>query len=132
LGVARILCVDDSESIRGRLHDLLTGKGHTVELAHNVMAGIRLIRRGSFDLILMDLEMPEIRGDNAVRVMRQRMAVTTPVVILSSRIQRSTIEDLRPLGVTAFVTKSRNYADKLMQEVDNALALAPENLGSTP
>jgi CheY-like chemotaxis protein len=68
--MARILVVDDEASIRGFLDLLLRDAGHSTVLAQNGVEA--LAAPGSFDLLLTDLMMPRMRGDELVRQMRQR------------------------------------------------------------
>ena len=57
-----ILIVDDSPTVRAIFQDYLESAGYRVREAENGHQGLDLLREQSFDLVLSDMEMPEIRG----------------------------------------------------------------------
>ena len=57
--VARILVIDDEQSVRASLQQALTTAGHTVILAANGLEGVNLQRKEPADLVITDLFMPE-------------------------------------------------------------------------
>lgn len=59
---ARILIVDDEDTIRHYLHRLLTGEGYTVETAENAAEALETIKHKRFNLILLDVKMPVMSG----------------------------------------------------------------------
>ena len=64
--MARILVIDDHDSIRGLLRTVLEGAGHEVLEAANGRQGLELYRAQSADLIITDLAMPEMNGLNLI------------------------------------------------------------------
>lgn len=68
----RVLIVDDEESIRTFAERVLRGEGYETVVAADGQAALNLFEeRGSFDLLLADLMMPGIRGDELARRLRQ-------------------------------------------------------------
>ena len=61
--MASILVIDDSELVQNVVTLALVTEGHQVAAAKSMRHGMRKIREASFDLILMDLNMPEVRGE---------------------------------------------------------------------
>ena len=57
-----ILIVDDDDGILDLYHELLTGEGHVVTMAKNGLDGLRKIEEKNFDIIITDLEMPNLGG----------------------------------------------------------------------
>ncbi len=59
---ARILVVDDLEEIRNTLERRLRRRGYVVECAENGRVALEMIAEHAFDLVLLDIEMPEVNG----------------------------------------------------------------------
>src|ERR1035441_1103926 len=78
----KILVIDDELDIREGLYDLLTLEGdYTVELAHNGTAGLNKLDGTSYDLVLLDLMMPDISGMEVLRQVR-RTDTETPIFMI--------------------------------------------------
>ena len=86
--MARILVIDDELVIRQALAIMLANVGHKVETAENGRAGLGLLERESFDLVLTDILMPEMDGVEAMRKLR---ALPSPpkIVAMSGGVQLS-------------------------------------------
>jgi len=81
--MAKLLIVDDEEGIRALIRKYALFEGHSVKEAENGMEAVELCRRESFDLIVMDIMMPELDGFSACREIRKTSS--TPILILSAR-----------------------------------------------
>jgi DNA-binding NtrC family response regulator len=80
---ARILVVDDEPDIRESLDTLLTMEGFLVDLAQNAAEGLDLWSQRSYDLILLDLMMPDRSGMEVLREIRERDS-DTPVALITA------------------------------------------------
>ena len=72
----RILAAEDSQLNSRHLERLLTRKGHTVRVATDGREALDLAIEGAFDLLLLDLHMPELDGFQVVRAVRLREHTT--------------------------------------------------------
>lgn len=79
----RILIIDDSEVVRGVMTKGLQAEGYAVTAAGTYEEMTKALAAG-FDLILMDLNMPELYGDDVGNVLRYVRGVQTPIYMLSS------------------------------------------------
>ena len=79
----KILIVDDEENIRRLIRKYAEFEGNEVFEAENGMDAIRLARQNSYDIIIMDIMMPELDGLSACREIRKFS--DTPILILSAR-----------------------------------------------
>ena len=120
--MALILVVDDSPMIQKVANALLTKKGHDVRVTALVKSALNRIGLEPFDLIIMDLNLPHLRGDDAIEMIRKQMKVKVPIIVLSGEIKTEVMLRLKPLGVSAFVTKSDDFLLRLSDEVDKALS----------
>jgi len=81
--LAKILICDDETGLRAVLKRYATFEGHDVSEAGDGMEAVKLCREESFDVIIMDIMMPEMDGFSAVREIRKFS--DTPVIMLSAR-----------------------------------------------
>ena len=65
--------------------------------------------------------MPEVRGEAGIKLLRQRLGLTTPIIILSGEITSDTIKQMKPLDVAGYVAKSGDFEAKLCEEVAKVL-----------
>lgn len=79
----RILVIDDDERIRALLAEYLGGRGFAVETAADGEAGLQALRRGGFDLAVLDVMMPGLDGFKVLR--RLRPSSRVPVIMLTAR-----------------------------------------------
>jgi len=119
--MASILLIDDSELVQQMVSLALATQGHQVTVARDMRHGVRRLRDATFDLILMDLNMPEVRGEAGVRLLRQRLELEIPIIILSGEITRDTIVAMAPLKVSHFVAKGEDFEVKLNGAITQVL-----------
>ena len=119
--MASILLVDDSVMIQKTVQHVLRKVGHQVEVAGTVRDGVSLAMKSAFDLILMDLNLPDFRGEEAIRGFREKMGVKTPILVISGEIEVDTVLQLQPYDVSGYVAKSADFVERLIEEVAKAL-----------
>lgn len=104
-GRLRILLAEDNRVNQAVALGLLERQGHEVVVAHNGREAVALFRHQEFDLILMDVEMPEMDGLTATRVIRAReksLGIHTPIVALTTSSNR---EACLQAGMDAYLSK---------------------------
>ena len=79
----KILVVDDEEMIRRLIAKYATFEGHTVTEAGDGMEAVRLCREGGYDILILDIMMPELDGFSACREIRKFSDI--PIIMLSAR-----------------------------------------------
>lgn len=92
---ARILVVDDEASIRRFLKDLFTGEGYRVVVVDSGEAALAEIAKETFDLALVDLQMPGIGGIEVVKALAKRSPDTAIIVLTAHGSLETSIEALR-------------------------------------
>ena len=107
----RILAVDDI-ALNRMLIQALMGKHHEVVLADGGEAAVALARQGGFDLILMDIQMPDMDGLEATRNIRAFEAGNrvkkTPIIALTANTSESDRQAALASGMDDFATKPIN------------------------
>lgn len=99
----RILVVDDEEGIRSLIRKYAEFEGHTVTEAGDGMEAIRLCREAEFDILIMDIMMPELDGFSACREIRKTSEV--PILMLSARGEEYDKINGFQLGIDDYVVK---------------------------
>jgi CheY-like chemotaxis protein len=79
----RILVVDDEPLVADAVRMLLTVDGHAVETAANGEAALAKFKPGKFDIILLDYEMPKMKGDQLANAIRDQ-APHQPIIMLTA------------------------------------------------
>ncbi len=98
-----ILVVDDEARIRSIIKKYAEFDGHTVTEAGDGMDAVRLCRTQNFDIIIMDIMMPELDGFSACRKIRQFS--DTPIIMLSARGEEYDKINGFSLGIDDYVVK---------------------------
>jgi chemosensory pili system protein ChpA (sensor histidine kinase/response regulator) len=102
----RALVVDDSRAIREAMTSMLGREGWIVDVAEDGARALQMTRQLRYDLVVTDLEMPEMGGfDLIARLRMDERFKATPVVIISSRVNPEHRRRARDLGVRALVAK---------------------------
>src|SRR4051812_6491889 len=117
--MARILVVDDEQSIREFLELLLTRSGHVVELADSVDAARALLTNRSFDLAISDLSIGKGSGMDVLKAARALSPPPEVIVITAYGTPASAVQAMRQ-GAYYYVSKPFDN-EELMLLVERAL-----------
>lgn len=99
----KILIVDDEEMIRKLVAKYASFDGHSVDEASNGMDAVEKCRRNKYDIIIMDIMMPELDGFSACREIRKFS--DTPIIMLSARGEEYDKINGFELGIDDYVVK---------------------------
>ena len=105
----RVLLAEDSLANQRLAVGMLEREGHTVMVTGTGTEAVSAFTAGAFDLVLMDLQMPEMDGFEALRAIRRREHETgaspTPIVALTARATREDEEHCIAAGFDGYLTK---------------------------
>jgi DNA-binding NtrC family response regulator len=117
----KILVIDDELDIREGLYDLLTIEGgYSVELAHNGTEGLHKLDGTSYDLVLLDLMMPDMSGMDVLQRVRKTDA-ETPIFMITAYGSVEAAVDALKLGANDYFSKPWDN-EKLIIEIDRMIA----------
>lgn len=102
--MANILVTDDTKNIRMLLRQCLELEGHCVTTAGSGTEALGCLAHESFDLIFLDVRMPELSGTEVLRQMR-RMGVFTPVVMITAFGTVKNAVECTQLGAVTYLQK---------------------------
>jgi len=125
LGVPHILVVDDSHTVREMERRLLTRAGYEVTTAQNGQEAWNLLRLNDYDLLISDVDMPQMNGIELVMKVRDnaRMA-RMPVIILSYKDRDEDRRRGLDAGADFYLTKGAFQNDSFRQAVEDLIGPA--------
>src|ERR1700756_1853386 len=107
---SRLLIVDDNEMNRDMLARRLTRKGYVVELADNAKELLKRVQRDAVDLVLLDIEMPDISGLDALKALREHYSqAELPIIMVTAKNQSDDIVTALDLGANDYLTKPIDF-----------------------
>jgi two-component system nitrogen regulation response regulator NtrX len=118
-----VLVVDDEADICASIQDILTDEGYGVEVAADAEEARRARGKRKFDLILLDIWMPDTDGITLLREWSEGGDLNCPVVIMSGHGSVDTAVEATRLGAFDFIEKPLSLA-KLLRTVEAALESA--------
>jgi two-component system chemotaxis response regulator CheY len=103
---ASILTVDDSPSLRMAIRIALSGAGYAVTEAGDGVEGLQKADSSQFDMVVTDLNMPNMDGLTMIRELRQRPAYCgTPIIFLTTESDDAMKAQARAAGATGWLVK---------------------------
>jgi len=123
---ARILLVEDDPVIRLYVSSLLVQRGLSVKEARNGQVALEMLEEDEFDLVLMDVQMPEMDGLAASRRIREKEQVSgghMPIMALTAYAMKSERERCKQAGMDDYVAKPLDER-KLFEKINRLLQSA--------
>jgi DNA-binding NtrC family response regulator len=130
MSTPHVLVVDDEDDIRALIDEILSEEGYEVTVAENAAAARAARDAGKFDLILLDIWMPDTDGITLLREWSEQGNLDCPVVMISGHGTVDTAVEATRLGASDFVEKPLSLA-KLLRTVEKALENARKPGGSS-
>jgi len=121
----KILVVEDDENIASFVQTVLESNGYQVLTAERCQQGILMLSSHVPDLVVLDLGLPDMDGEEFLRIVRQESMV--PIIVLSARTEERDKVSALDLGANDYITKPFGTAE-LMARVRAALRNARHGL----
>lgn len=124
-----ILLAEDNQINQRVAQTVLEKRGHTVALATNGREAIELFARERFDVVLMDVQMPEVNGFEATAAIRQQEQATAlhiPIVAMTAYAMKGDRERCLGAGMDAYISKPIN-AEELLRTIERLTSNAAES-----
>ena len=119
--MANILVVDDELGIRDLLSEILNDEGHAVDLAENATQARAARLSCSYDLVLLDIWMPDTDGVSLLKEWAASGQLTMPVIMMSGHATIDTAVESTRIGAFSFLEKPITL-QKLLKAVEQGLA----------
>jgi CheY-like chemotaxis protein len=123
--MARVLIIDDEESIRELIKEVLISQGHEFELAASGAAAFEILRKKAIDLAIVDRNMPGMTGIEVVQLIRQNPKTKDIKVLMctGSSVTKE-IDEAFNAGADDYILKPLSFP-ALLGKVAKALAAPP-------
>ena len=102
---AQILIVDDDVGLASNLKDILEGQGYNVAVAHDGQAALGLCRESVFDLVLVDIKLPDMPGLEVIDKLTDLLPPTEYIIITGHGSLETAVEGVKRSKVLAYETK---------------------------
>lgn len=106
----KVLHIDDSDEICELYADMFTADNHEIISVNNGKKGLELILKNDYDLILLDMVMPDYSGMQLVKDLKNKRPSEIKKIVVVSLLQfnQSQIEELLKIGIHSVETKPTN------------------------
>lgn len=111
--MSRILIIEDDMTINGLLRNILDKNGYFADSAYNGTDGLAMGLHQEYDLVLLDLMLPEKTGKEIIKELRKASA--TPIIILSAKGEIQDRIELLRLGADDYITKPFDIDEVLLR-----------------
>jgi signal transduction histidine kinase/CheY-like chemotaxis protein len=119
-GRLRVLLAEDNRVNQLLVVRLLEGRGHQVTVAGDGRVAVAEAERGHFDIILMDVQMPEMDGLEATRILRAR-GVRAPIIAMTAYAMQGDRDRCLSAGMDAYISKPIQ-PEEVFEAIDDAVA----------
>jgi DNA-binding response OmpR family regulator len=120
--MTKIAIIEDDPVISQMYRMKFEADGFDVQLANNGKHGVALVEAFVPDMILMDLQMPEMGGAEALAVLRKSdFGKDIPVIILTNLGEEEAPKEIRGLGIHSYIVKADLTPRQVVQRVKEAL-----------
>ena len=123
--MTKIAIIEDDPVIRQMYLMKFEAAGFTVETAENGQEGVALVKKLLPDIILLDISMPVMNGDEALAAIRgESWGKDIPVMILTNLGEEEAPKDLRNYGIHSYIVKAELTPSQVVGRVKDALNIA--------
>lgn len=121
--MTKIAIIEDDPVISQMYRMKFEADGFEVELANNGKRGVAMAESFKPDMILLDLQMPEMNGAEALAVIRKSdWGKNIPVIILTNLGEEESPKEIRALGIHSYIVKADLTPRQVVERVKDALA----------
>ena len=120
--MTKIAIIEDDSVISQMYRMKFEADVFDVQLANDGKKGVALVEHFAPDLILLDLQMPDMTGDEALKVIRKApWGAHIPVIILTNLGEEEAPKGIRALGIHSYIVKAELTPRQVVQRVKDAL-----------
>lgn len=122
--MTKIAIIEDDPVISQMYRMKFEADGFDVQMASNGKSGVDLVKNFLPDMILLDLQMPEMDGAEALAIIRKNSwGKNIPVIILTNMGEEESPKSLKALGIHSYIVKANLTPRQVAQRVKEALSL---------
>ena len=122
--MTKIAIIEDDPTISQMYRMKFEADGFDVRMAGNGKIGVDLVKSFKPDIILLDIQMPEMDGAEALKLIREHKdSKDTPVIILTNLGEEEAPKSIRNLGIHSYIVKAELTPKQVVERVKEALKL---------
>jgi DNA-binding response OmpR family regulator len=123
--MTKIAIIEDDSVIAQMYRMKFEADGFEVQIANNGKDGVSLVKQFSPDMVLLDMQMPLMNGDEALKLIRsEEWGKSVPVMILTNLGEEEAPKDIRSLGIESYIVKADLTPRQVVERVKTTLGLA--------
>ena len=123
--MTKIAIIEDDSVISQMYRMKFEADGFEVQLANNGKIGVAMVETFAPDMILLDLQMPEMDGTEALEIIRKNdWGKNIPVIVLTNLGEEESPKRLRDLGIHSYIVKANLTPRQVVERVKEALKIA--------
>jgi DNA-binding response OmpR family regulator len=120
--MTKIAIIEDDPTISQMYRMKFEADGFDVRMAGNGKIGVDLVKSFKPDIILLDIQMPEMDGAAALKLIREHKdSKDTPVIILTNLGEEEAPSEMRSLGISSYIVKANNTPRQVVAHVKNTI-----------
>jgi CheY-like chemotaxis protein len=115
----KVLIAEDSSVIQNLTKKILMMQNYSIHSAKNGEQVLKALETDSFDIILMDINMPKMDGmecTRAIRALDDKEKSAIPIIAITGNAKNYSIEDFKEAGINEYLQKPLNF-DQLVETV---------------
>ena len=121
----KIAIIEDDPTISQMYRMKFESDGFEVRLAANGQIGVEVVEKFQPDIILLDLQMPEMNGTEALRHIRSKdWGKTIPVIVLTNLGEEEAPREIKERGVHSYIVKANLTPRQVVEQVKSAIKTA--------
>lgn len=123
--MTKIAIIEDNNIISQMYRMKFEAEGFLVQVADDGANGVELVKSFRPNLILLDLQMPEMNGDEALEKIRaEKSSSKIPVIILTNTGKEEAPENLQNLQIDGYIVKAEMTPKQVVQKVEKVLGIS--------
>ena len=120
--MTKIAIIEDDPTISQMYRMKFEADGFDVRMAGNGKIGVDLVKSFKPDIILLDIQMPEMNGAEALKLIREHKdSKDTPVIILTNLGEEEAPSEMRSLGISSYIVTANNTPRQVVAHVKNTI-----------
>jgi len=125
--MTKIAIIEDDQTIAQMYRMKFESEDFSVEVAADGHSGVQMVSRQMPDIILLDLQMPEMNGVEALKRIRKLPGgQDIPVIVLTNLGQQEAPRDLAALGIESYIIKADLTPSQVVEQVKKTIGIATE------
>lgn len=120
--MTKIAIIEDDSTISQMYRMKFEADGFDVRMAGNGAIGVDVVERFRPDIILLDIQMPEMDGVEALKIIRSHdWGKTIPVIVLTNLGEEEAPTDMRSLGISGYIVKANLTPRQVVAQVKSVV-----------